>query len=130
VNTQADLDTDALIDLAVDHLAKHSEVTRYADDTRFAYTETQHPGTVFVVTDDDMEGLGARLARDDVSAYSHWCADTIVDVVTAEAVVKSMPELRTTGLDVNALREEAGAAGDYMTCAACDHIAQEIRALL
>ena len=126
MTSQRILSRDELIELAVDKL----EATSYASDTLYAYTETQMHGVVYMVTDDDMLDLGGRLARGETSAYSHWCADTVPESTTAEAVVVALPELHATGLDVNALREEAGAAGDYMTCAACDHIAQEIRALL
>ena len=59
-----------------------------------------------------------------------WCARKTASSCSAGDVVDALPELYDTGLDVDALREEAGAAGDYLTCAACTHLEREIRALL
>ena len=102
----------------------------YAGETLFAYTEQQQPGVVFLVTAEEVADLGSRLQRGERDAYSLWCADTTASSCSAGDVVDALPELYDTGLDVDALREEAGAAGDYLTCAACTHLEREIRALL
>jgi len=117
---------DRLVDIARDHLGASS----YAGETLFAYTAQEQPGVVFLVTADEMADLGLRLDREERDAYSLWCAATTTDSCSAADVVKALPELHETGLDVDALREEAGAAGDYLTCAACTHLAREIRALI
>lgn len=115
---------------AIETARAYLNASAYAGETLFAYTEQQQPGVVFLVTAEEIADLGSRLQRGERDAYSLWCADTTASSCSAGDVVDALPELYDTGLDVDALREEAGAAGDYLTCAACTHLEREIRALL
>lgn len=118
-------DRHELIDLAAEHVG----ATRYAGETLFGYTDDDAtPGAVYLVTAADMVDLGSRLRRGDKDAYSHWCGETSVESTTAEQVLRAAPELYTNGLA--GLTETAGAAGDYLTCAAVDHLSDAIGRLI
>lgn len=119
-------DRDELIEFAVKYLG----ATAYASYTRYGYTDEGVDSTVWLVTDDDMADLGRRLADGQPDAYSRWCSETTASTTTAKAVVDALPECHTEGLDIDGLCEAAGAAADYLTCAACDHLRREILAFV
>jgi hypothetical protein len=118
---------DELLALAVAKL----DPTSYARETLFAYVAAEQPGTVYLVDDDAMIDLGRRLAANEPNAYSRWCAETDSESTTAADLIGLMPEWRTDGTldNLNGLREAAGSAGDYLACAAIDHLAADLRAL-
>lgn len=115
---------------AQDLAVKHLDATRYCADTVFTYADANTPDTVYLVDAADMADLGARLARGDGDAYSHWCADTSTESVTAERIVSDWQGAGSTLADVKALGSAAAAHGDMLTVAACDHLAERICDLL
>lgn len=123
---QTDLELE-MIDLA----AKHLGATRYARDTIFGFTVKNRPGVVYLATEDDMIELGRRLAEDSDGVVSYWLA-ALPEHTTAKDLINLCPEWRTDGSleDLAGLRASAGSAGDYLTCAAIDHLADDLLALV
>jgi hypothetical protein len=119
-------DRDDLIAAAAEHL----DATSYARGLYYGYAASETPGVVYLVDEDAMEELGKRLQADPW-AYSRWCAETDSESTTAADLIGLMPEWRTDGSldDLQGLKESAGSAGDYLTCAAVDHLAADLRAL-
>lgn len=105
--------------------------TEYARGVYWGHVAAETPGVVYLVDEDAMLDLGHRLAAGQPDAYSRWCAETDSESTTAADLIGLNPEWRTDGsLDnLNGLREAAGGAGDYLTCAAIDHLAAELQAL-
>lgn len=115
----------------INHAAEYLNATRYAGETLFGYVAAETPGVVYLVDEDEMLDLGRRLAAGERDAYSLWCAETSPESITAAELMSVCPEWRTDGSldDLDGLRESAGAAGDYLTCAALDHLAADLRSL-
>ncbi len=132
----------AVTESAIATAVAYLHATPLAGETLYAYCEEQQPGMVFVNTAEELADLGERLTSARVEkdalmrdrrlsvAYSLWCADTTAASCSALDVVRALPELHETGLDVDGLREQAGAAADWLTVAACTHLEREIRELL
>ena len=102
----------AVTESAIATAVAYLHATPLAGETLYAYCEEQQPGMVFVNTAEELADLGERLARGEKDAYSLWCADTTAASCSALDVVRALPELHETGLDVDGLREQAGAAAD------------------
>jgi hypothetical protein len=120
-----EVDKDFLIERAAEYLG--------ATDVGqgWAYLPAEHCDHVYVVDEHDVADLGGRLLIGQADAYSLWCAETDAESSSAAELIRACPEWRTDSSldDLEGLRQAAGAAGDYLTIAVIDHLADELRAL-
>ena len=68
--------------------------------TAFGYWIYRESQTgLWVVTDEDMADLGARLAANEPGGYSRWCSETSAAEVDVDAIVRTHGIGRATDLD-------------------------------
>lgn len=126
-----------LVDEADDRNAKalaagidRLQATSYEEGTIFAYIEEQSRGMAFLVDEDDVVSLGARLLAGEPDAYSLWCAETTATTVTAEQIVQGLRSTHTADFNLADLRHSAASVGDIEIVAACDLLSREIQDIL
>ena len=121
--TTNDMDRDDLVALALAQLTAHSF------DARDLHMHYDHATQAWwMVTGDDLVAFGRMLAAEVPDAYSHWCAQTGSTAVDAMRVVRDYDADETTDLD--ALRDEAGAADDMVSYMALVFLRDEVEEII
>jgi len=140
-STPRSTDLDAAINLLDDASVKG--VTVYAKGTRYAYAPRETPDKVCVITLEQLEQLADRIAAiaspwatrmaawpgaGQPDAYSLWCDETSVESTTAESILRSNPEWGYDGSldDLAGLAQACASTGDWLTCAACYHLRNQL----